>query len=187
MNAIFGNDCVYIFDIYISNHPFSCFPYLFVSFFKNDKHLLKKTFSSQFSCGAVAGCSLMLSGETTTQIPFWRKNSIKCISLFMPWWRSICNEVNDWAPKIKKKSLRKLWQKNIWSSQQLRKWRYTLYFCQRNQTEPGWFLLAEVFHNISKVACVFGEHKGQQFWFQMRKVGNEEKHWLDFLLEWRPR
>ena len=132
---------VYIFLISIfPTTPFPASP-IFLCLFKKRQTSTKKTFSSQFSCGAVAGCSLMLSGETTTQIPFWRKKFCKVhyISLFMSWRNSVFDEVNNWALKTKKKSLRKLWQKNIWSSQQLRKWRYTLYFCQRNQTEPGWF------------------------------------------------
>ena len=144
---------VYIFLISIfPTTPFPASP-IFLCLFKKRQTSTKKTFSSQFSCGAVAGCSLMLSGETTTQIPFWRKkfHKVHYISLFMYWRNSVFDAVNNWAPKTKKKVYENYDRRIFGPVSSCANDDILCIFANVIKQSLVGFLLAEVFHNISKV------------------------------------
>ena len=177
--------CIYFWYLYFQP-PLFLLPLSFCVFLKKDKHLLKKLFHLNFHVARwpdVLWCCLV---KQQRKSHFDGKNSIKCIiSLFMSWRNSVFDEVNNWALKTKKKSLRKLWQKNIWSSQQLRKWRYTLYFCQRNQTEPGWFSSCWGFPQYKQGRRVSLENiKANSFDFRWEKLGMKKNiDWIFYLSE----
>ena len=174
--------CIYFWYLYFQP-PLFLLPLSFCVFLKKDKHLLKKLFHLNFHVARwpdVLWCCLVKQRKSH----FDGKNSIKCIiSLFISWRNFVFDEVNNWARKTKKKVYENYDRRIFGPVSSCANDDILCIFANVIKQSLVGFLLAEVFHNISKVVSL-ENIKANSFDFRWEKLGMKKNiDWIFYLSE----